>query len=82
MKKHARSQCRQNLCYEPTLQTPAMSVLDTGMHTYTSAGTHIPGFHQDCHHCPVVVQCPGRVFLGDNPRAVGGLQVFAQTREL
>ena len=28
--KNVRLQCRQEKCYEPTLQTPAISVMDMG----------------------------------------------------
>ena len=60
-------------CYEPTLQTPAISVMDMGVNTYTSAGTHISWVASRLSPLPcgcavyVLKVCPG-----DNPRAFGG----------
>ena len=70
-------------CYEPTLQTPAISIMDMDGHTYTSADTHISWVSSRLsplpRGCAVYVL---NVFPGDTPHAFGGLhQVFALTRE-
>jgi hypothetical protein len=81
--KNVRLQCLQKKWYEPTHQTPAISVMDMGVHTYISPGTHIswvsPGLSPLLCGCAVYVS---KVLPKDNPGAFGGLhQVFALTRE-
>lgn len=49
----------QKNCYEPTHQTAAISVMDTGVYTYIRAPTSL-GFLQACHHCFVVVRFMSR----------------------
>ena len=72
--KNARLQCCQKKCYEPTLQTPAISVMYMGVNTYASAGTHFLGFIKivtAALGCAVYVLkvCPGDIaFSGSSSR--------------
>ena len=68
--KNARLQCRQKKCYEPTLQTPAISVMYMGVNTYTSAGTHMSWVSSRLSPLPcgcavyVLKVCPGDIAFG------------------
>ena len=84
--KHARLQCRQKKCYEPTLQTPAISVMYMGVNTSASAGTHISWVSSRLSPLPcgcsvyVLKVCPGDIaFGGSSPRFLPNAWILKST---